>query len=250
MTSGISTSQTRWLLSTVVAAVVAAALISVAGGVLSGGGTRVGRSPGSASAPGAVEAQKVDTSVFQSGGSDHMVFESPEALARAKSITAVFAGKVKGFSPGRVLSSPGLQERRVVMEVSLGETFKGPRDDGGLAYVELPQPTCAGDVPCATVADFAYAIPAGTKVLVFGEAAPEAAPPGGQFLDNTAGRPAGASLVQPDPQGLLFESATAAGTTVVGAYEEVENMPESWRKKPSAGIDGLGAQLKAAMISK
>jgi hypothetical protein len=242
-------SQIRWLLPAVAAAVVAAALISVVGGMLPDGGTQIVRPPDSAPAPGATEVQKVDTSVFPSGESDHMVFESPEDLARAKGVTAIFAGEVKGFAQGRVVSSPGLEEKHVVMKVSLSETFKGPSDGGGFAYVELPQPTCAGDVPCATVADFTRAVPAGTKVLVFGEAASEVAPPGGELVDNNAGRPAGARLIQPNPQGLLFESATATGTTVVGAHEEVGNMPEAWRKNPSAGIDGLRAQLRTAKIS-
>jgi hypothetical protein len=192
-----------------------------------------GTAPSAPSAPG-----KVDTSVFR--GIDY----DSEDLARTKDITAVFTGEVRDFSQGRVVSSPGLEEKRVVMKVSLSETIKGPQDDGGFAYVELPQPTCAGDVPCATVTDFTRAIPAGTKVLVFGETAAETAPPGGQLVDNNAGRPTGARLVQPNPQGLLFESATPTGaTTVVGAYEKVENMPEAWRKNPSAGIDGLRAQL-------
>ncbi|MEV4281801.1 hypothetical protein [Actinoplanes xinjiangensis] len=197
----------------------------------------------------ATPAGTVDTSVFRGIEYDYMVFESPEDLAGAKDTTAVFTGDVEGFSQGRVVSSPGLEEKHVVMKVSLSETFKGPRDGDGFAYVELPQPTCAGDVPCATVADFTAAVPAGTKVLVFGEPAPEAAPPGGRLLDDNAGRPAGARLIRPHPQGLLFESATATGATVVGAYEEVGNMPEAWRKNPSAGIGGLTARLRTAKIS-
>ncbi|WP_433792961.1 hypothetical protein [Actinoplanes sp. CA-252034] len=241
-------SQTRWLLPATAAAVVAAALVSAAGGLLPDGGTPLSRSPGSAPTSAAAMARKVDTSVFQSGSSDFMVFESPADLAKAEGITSVFAGEVKGFSQGRVVSSPGLEEKHVVMQVSLSETYESPRDGDAFAYVELPQPTCAGDIPCATVADFTKAIPAGTKVLVFGEDAAEVAPPGGWLTNNNAGRPAGTRLIRPNPQGLLFESATATGATVVGAYEQVENMPEGWRRNPSAGIAGLRAQLKAAGI--
>jgi hypothetical protein len=197
----------------------------------------------------ATPAGTVDTSVFEGIDYDYMVFESPEDLAKAKAITSVISAEVKGFSQGRVLAGSSVEERRVVMKVALSQTFKGPRDGGGFAYVELPQPTCAGDVPCATVADFTKAIPAGTKVLVFGEAAPEAAPSGGKLLNNNAGRPAGARLIQPNPQGLLFESASTAGPTVVGAYEKIDDMPEAWRKNPSAGIDGLRARLESAKIS-
>lgn len=194
-------------------------------------------------------AGKVDTSVFRGIAYDYVVFETPEDLANSEGTTSVISAEVHGFSQGRVVSSPGLEEERLVMKISLSETFKGPRDGGGFAYVELPQPTCAGDVPCATVADFARAIPAGTRVLVFGETASEEATPDGQIVNNNAGRPAGARLIRPHPQGLLFESATETGTTVVGAYEEVESMPEAWRKNPSAGIDGLITQLKTAKIS-
>ncbi|WP_433792963.1 hypothetical protein [Actinoplanes sp. CA-252034] len=196
----------------------------------------------------ATPAGTVDTSVFRGIDYDYMVFETPEDLAKAKGITSVLTAEVKGFSQGRVVSSTGLEEKRVVMKVSLNEILKGPRDGGTFAYVELPQPTCAGDIPCATVTDFTKAIPAGTKVLVFGEDAPEIAPPSARLTNNNAGRPAGTRLIQPNPQGLLFESATPTGPAVVGAYEQVENMPEAWRKNPSAGIDGLKARLKTAKI--
>ncbi|MEU8664112.1 hypothetical protein [Actinoplanes philippinensis] len=86
-------------------------------------------------------------------------------------------------------------------------------------------------------------------MLVLGDAAAEVAPPGGRYADDNAGRPPGARLIRPNPGGLLFESATTTGKTVIGAYEKIEDMPEAWHTDPAAGIDGLTARLKAAGIA-
>jgi hypothetical protein len=233
----------RWLMPAIAAAAAAVA----AGGVLAVGAPPASRSPDAMTTTGTATAQRVDTSVFRSGDADYMIFASPEDLAKANGVTTVFTGEVRSFAQGRTIAGPGIDEKRVVMTVALSETLKGPRDSG-FAYVELPQPTCAGDVPCATVADFIRAIPAGTKVLVFGETAPEIAPTGGRLVDNNAGRPAGAHLIQPNPQGLLFDSATTTGTTVVSAFEKIEKMPEAWHTDPASGIDGLRTRLRQAGI--
>ncbi|GAA4942588.1 hypothetical protein [Actinoplanes utahensis] len=249
-----STTRSWWLLPGLAAAVAAVLAGPFIVGLWPEGGPRTGPAPDSAPAtfaPGATAARAVDTSVFGKAGSDrsdYMVFKSPETLAADKNVTAVFAGQVVGFTQGRALSGDGLEQKHVVMKVSVSKAIKGPDGDGGFAYVEMPQPICARNVPCSTVADFNKAVPTGTKVMVFGEDATEVAPAGGRFSNNQAGRPADARLIQPTPQGLLFESATAEGSTIVGAYEKVEDMPIGWHKDLPAGINGLATRLKAAQI--
>ncbi|GIE76997.1 hypothetical protein Aph02nite_29470 [Actinoplanes philippinensis] len=191
----------------------------------------------------------VDTSVFRGVDYEFVMFETPEDMAKAKGVTTVMSALVGGFAQGRVLAGPGIEDRHVVMWATIRETLEGPTSEDGSAYVEILQPLCAGNVPCATVEDFAAAIPAGTKVLVLGDTAAEVAPPDLRYADNDAGRPPGARLVRPNPGGLLFESATTAGRTVVGAYAKIEDMPEAWHPDPAAGIDGLTARLKAAGVT-
>ncbi|MEU8662142.1 hypothetical protein, partial [Actinoplanes philippinensis] len=99
----------------------------------------------------------VDTSVFRGVDYEFVMFETPEDMAKAKDITTVISARVDGFAQGRVLIGPGIEDRHVVMRATIRETLKGSTGEDGSAYVELLQPLCAGDVPCATVEDFAGA---------------------------------------------------------------------------------------------
>ncbi|MER7209930.1 hypothetical protein ABT340_22965 [Streptosporangium sp. NPDC000239] len=151
----------------------------------------------------------LDVSVLRISEADYDPALSPEALAGQEPV--VVAGVVDGWQRGPALESyeDGPLDHRVVLRIRATDVLKGTVP-GGVVFVELDQGAVVRDdslpaekwKPAKSVADFATAIPAGTKAMAF---LAERPPHEQRVLDAGEPLPARAHLMSAPPQGLVFE---------------------------------------------
>ncbi|MFI9594092.1 hypothetical protein [Nonomuraea sp. NPDC052265] len=175
----------------------------------------------------------LDTRVLRQTVYDYPAYPTPEALA-AK-VETVVSGHVTGWVAGPVVEEgvPGDRTRYVLMRVQVVKRLKGAAADvADLAFYQGAAVDDAG-TPVHDVADFARAVPAGTRVLLF----MNRARPTGTVVE---GRPV---LHSTPPQGVILHEVTGdpAGRAV-GGRDEIFSSP-GWNQP--CGIDGLIARLHA-----
>lgn len=163
-------------------------------------------------APGAVTGV-LNLTMLRQQAYDYQPYESVEAMAREVEGDVV-TGEVVEFVPGKVVEEMGTRDHHVLMRVRVSERFKGKPAE----YVdaELFQGGVTGSgQPVYSVADFAAAVPAGTRVML--------------FMNESV----------PFPQGLILEQVTKSGRTLLGGLDDLK---EAWNDP--CGIEGLAARLR------
>lgn len=165
----------------------------------------------------------VDAAVVRgSADYDYEPFASITSAAAQAEVGVV--GEVVSWSDGRTLIDGDEFDYSAVLKVRVVDTVTSGVPAGGFAYVEVRR---GGEVfvdgkpfrhegaraAYRTVAELSTAVPAGSRVIVLGLAAPSAdtlekESATGEVVNASAGLPEGASLVSPYPQGLLFETAS------------------------------------------
>ncbi|MGI8331102.1 hypothetical protein ACRYCC_14135 [Actinomadura scrupuli] len=162
---------------------------------------------------------------------------SPSAMAAFADV--VVTGTVEGFTTGQARlpmparpsgAAPEKALKSVVMQVRVDKTLKGSAP-GPRVYVRVG----SGD---ADAARFQAAIPAGARLVAFLQQVPAPLGDGG---DGT-GHPAGTPLMD-QQQGLVFEDAGPAGTTLVGGpYLQAKYLGKPWVEATT--VDRLATLLQ------
>jgi hypothetical protein len=153
---------------------------------------------------------------------DHVVFESPAALAEF--VDVVVSGSVEGFARGWELDTADLPEpdRYVIMSVRVDHLLKGPAGSvkAGRIYVNLPQGVLD------TIGDFRKTLPSGTSVVLFLQRVrpDKLAGPGDRVIGWGRGHPAGSMLYQPFPQGMILERRHR----IIGGIEDLAEHGPQW----------------------
>ncbi|MFD0888138.1 hypothetical protein ACFQ08_26660 [Streptosporangium algeriense] len=173
----------------------------------------------------------LDVSVLRVSAPDYDPAPSPEALAGQQPV--VVAGAVDGWQRGPALESyeNGPLDHRVVLRIRVTDVLKGTVP-GDVVFVEADQGAVVRDDslppekwrPGKSVADFAAAIPAGTKTMAF---LTERPPYEQRVLDPGEPLPTGARLMSAPPQGLVFEDPFLATrqpgrSALIGGKEPLE----------------------------
>ncbi len=140
---------------------------------------------------------------------DYSPFDSPTELADIPEIELVVSGRVVGFAEGPIYSAASIDdpqaEAAVVMSVLVEEVFKGEPASSGTVHVVLER--------CDPLKAYSMALPAGTRVGLYLEAAPleEDDVP---VLHDDAGRPAGEPLWRSGPQALIVADGENDGVVL------------------------------------
>ncbi|NUR86128.1 MAG: hypothetical protein HOY71_18775 [Nonomuraea sp.] len=175
----------------------------------------------------------LDTRVLRQTTYDYPAYETPEALAAR--VQTVVTGRVTGFVAGPVVEEgiPGDRTHYVLMRTRVERRLKGVSED--LVDVSFYQGAAVDDqgTPHQSVEDFARAVPAGTRVLLF----LNRARPGGTVVEGHAAR------YSTPPQGVVLHEVTddPHGRAVGGRDEVFSSL--GWNQP--CGIDGLLARLHA-----
>lgn len=202
----------------------------------------------------------VDVSMLRevASGLDYLSYPSPEAIADEAAMVAT--GVVRTIEDGYTLqpdlgrSVPGSRHRFAVMQVEVSNAFKGSRyTHNGEVYVQLPlggeavdesgQPAHASGAPSTvtTVEEVRAAIPAGTRVAVFGFPVNLNQYSLDELSGAAKGRPTGASLMAAKVEGLIFDGGESQG--VVGGFVDI---PSSWSRGRLLTFDELERRLATA----
>ncbi|NUO98221.1 MAG: hypothetical protein HOW71_24135 [Nonomuraea sp.] len=164
---------------------------------------------------------------------DYPAYPTPEALAAR--VEAVVTGRVTGFVAGPVVNEgiPGDRTHYVLMRTRVERRPKGTTED--VVDVSFYQGAAVDDegTPHQSVGDFARAVPAGTRVLLFLNHARQS----GTVVEGQAVRHS------TPPQGVVLHEVTDdPHGRAVGGRDDVFSSP-GWNQP--CGIDGLLARLHA-----
>lgn len=175
----------------------------------------------------------LDTRVLRQTTYDYPAYATPEALAAG--VETVVTGRVTGFVAGPVVNEglPGDRTHYVLMRTKVERWLKGASESVvDLAFYQGAAVDDEG-TPYQGVADFARAVPAGTRVLLF----MNRARPRGTVVEGHAVRHA------TPPQGVVLHEVTGDPRgRAVGGKDDVFSSP-GWNQP--CGIDGLLARLHA-----
>lgn len=206
------------------AGAVASLLVFTVGGCASTTGTTPEASgPSPTKQAAAPQRPVVDAAVVR--GSADYDYEPFASITSASEVAeAGTVGEVVSWSEGRALSDGDEVDYSAVLKVRIVDALKPDGLSGEIMYVEVRR---GGEVMVdgkpfrhegaraayRTIEDLDKAVPAGTRVIVLGLIAPsdktlETESVTGHVVHSGAGLPAGAALVSPYPQGLLFETAS------------------------------------------
>ncbi|MFI0405181.1 hypothetical protein [Actinomadura sp. 3N508] len=173
----------------------------------------------SGGAPAASGQTRVDVSPLRESHHDFEPAASPEALVKTGRHAVIAAGTVEGIQQGGEAPLQAGDEQgllQVVMKVRVTDEYRvraaGQVKDGAV-YVGLwqgPRYNDANGTPEYTLQEWNKAIPKGTTVMLFLQ--PQAGGAG------VKGAPAGAKIMTPDVQGIIFED----GGRLLGGIEELE----------------------------
>ncbi|MFI7109362.1 hypothetical protein ACIBK9_23850 [Nonomuraea sp. NPDC050227] len=175
----------------------------------------------------------LDTRVLRQVVYDYPASPTPEALAGK--VETVVTGHVTGWVAGPVVEEGILGDRThyVLMRTQVGERLKAAAAD--VADVAFYQGAAVDDAgtPVHSVADFARAVPPGTRVLLF----MNRARPTGKVVEGRA------VAWSTPPQGVILHEVTDdPGGRAVGGRDEIFSST-GWNQP--CGIDGLIARLRA-----
>lgn len=208
-----------------------------------------------ASAPAEVEARVVR------GMREYDYAPTSSIVQAASEVAVTIEGAVVDWSDGRsTVESDGSGYEGIaytaVLKVRIADAHSGEIGGDEFAYIEVPRgdeirvdgQTPEGTEPVVTSIDeLSAAVPAGTPVIILAEDALTAAQlssetPGLEVRDDGKGLPAGAAMLQPSVQGLLFEDSN--GDFVSGMADD----EEEWGWIPRGvdrdeRFDYLGEQL-------
>jgi hypothetical protein len=169
---------------------------------------------------------------------DYEPASTPAELA--SQVDLVVRGTIVGVEPGQSYSPTRGGQAVIatsVLEIAVGESLGGDGSlikDGAL-FVEIPHPAYVGagavgaegsekQVPFDHSA-FAATVPLGAEAMFFVEDR-TSEPYWPTVIDQGAGRPVGASITTPFPQGFLIEDAAGR---LVSVMEPLEAMPTHWQ---------------------
>ena len=179
---------------------------------------------------------------------DYDVF--PTLTSAAERVRVAVAGRVVGWAEGRSIIDAGDADRHAVLTVEVDEPAKvlTPSQETTI-YVSVPRGAEALDKEgnpiihegqrstVCSMEELERAVPVGTRVLVLGSptvsVAEQEYAPHVKVETPDAGLPAGGTLVDPYPQGLIFE--TASGGFVSGRAEDEDVAPWAVNAATEAG---------------
>ncbi len=171
---------------------------------------------------------------------DYEPADTPEELAKQADL--VVSGEISGVERGQSYAPTASSEPVIASSVIVVRVEEVLSGDGGLVvagtvYIELPHPAFVGSGDPGTDGEgtdqrapfdhsaFAATVPIDSKGVFFLE---DVTAPGHYWdtvIDEGAGRPQGAPLMAPFPQGFLVETQDAG---LVSMMEPFDSMPAGW----------------------
>ncbi|MFB4270110.1 hypothetical protein [Nonomuraea sp. GTA35] len=181
----------------------------------------------------------LDTKVLYQTTMDYPPYDSPEALAR-EAAELVAVGRVTGWLPGPVIEEiPDSRTYHVLLQVRVERRLKS----SSAKVVHFPYyqgALLSARKPFQDERDFARAVPAGTRVLLFLKTA---RPSGYPVVEERTELPPGTPDYAAAPQGVVLHEVGPDGRgRAVGGRTELLSLP-GWNEP--CGIDGLVARLEA-----
>jgi hypothetical protein len=217
-------------------------------------------------APVRAPASHVDGAIVRGhAGSDYDVASS--VVEVAQDAQAVIVGTVASWADGRVVRDGDDRRTSAAMEVVVAQSFTA-RGAAQTVFVEVQRGGVLVDDAGAAIelddgasyderslADLERAVPVGTRVLVLAVEAPsdaEIAATGGGGKVSTSWSPprAGAALLSPLPQGLLFEDADGTYVSGVADQSDVEHGQWPAAQPRTLGEGGPFEQLLAQLSTE
>lgn len=204
----------------------------------------------------------VDAAVVR-GMTEYDFPRAASVSAAARKASTVVVGEVVGWSDGRsTVESDGSGYEDIsyssVLTIKVGGHSKPAKRSGSLVYVEVKRGgeiRINGERPegtepvITTVDELSSAVPAGTRVILLANPARSNAQLTADnrdvvVRDKGAGKPAGATLLRPNVQGLLFQDES--GEFVSGLADDERGWGWVPTRSQARGFDYLVAELHRA----
>jgi hypothetical protein len=190
--------------------------------------------------------ERVDVSVFRGRMTSEIHAATPADLAGRSD--AVVVGTYEGFTPGRMVTYQqgarrplGVAMRPMVMRVRVDRKIAGADRyvAGGRVYIAFCCSAGSTEVP-----RYRAAVPPGTRLIAFlYDRTAGRAGPGGWLVPGPEGHPPGTMVMEPHPQGLIFEEpAAAGGGRLVGGLADLRRSGPAWNRTTT--LDAFAEQLR------